>query len=293
MIQSTDITAALSAVTHSSDLEEVNALKGSVFDRITEMGIRTVDQWAAFLGNLHHESAGFTRFEEGLYYSTEKRLMQVWPSRFKTRASARKCVRNPKALAMKVYNGRMGNRMGTTDGWDFRGSGMIQTTGRNNFTKLMTALGMNTVEDPGILRSEHYEMWIAAAYYFTTRRYKGKSLLQLADEGQHKAICRAINGGTHGLADRKAKTNLYKSIITKEYKRLSATLMKVGSRGADVKGIQYKLRSLGYKIYKIDGVFGRKTEAVIKEFQSDNGLATDGLVGGNTWLAIETKYEMI
>jgi putative chitinase len=93
----------------------------AAYDKLVDMGINTGERWALFLGNCAHESAMFTRMEENLNYS-EQRLLQVWPTRF-TRASARQCANNPKALANFVYNGRLGNRAGTDDGWNFRGSG--------------------------------------------------------------------------------------------------------------------------------------------------------------------------
>ena len=74
---------------------------------------------AHLLGQAHHESGGFKRTKEGLYYSTPERLMAVWPSRFKSVEDAMPYTKNPEALANKVYNGRMGNEEGSNDGWKF------------------------------------------------------------------------------------------------------------------------------------------------------------------------------
>ncbi|GLS46569.1 hypothetical protein GGR33_005121 [Methylobacterium brachythecii] len=68
---------------------------------------------------------------ENLNYSTAARIRQVWPSRFPTEASAQSYVRNPQSLANKVYGGRLGNKL-PNDGWDFRGMGDFQATGRDN-----------------------------------------------------------------------------------------------------------------------------------------------------------------
>lgn len=66
---------------------------------------------AHLLGQAHHESGGFKRTKEGLYYSTPERLMAVWPSRFKSVEDAMPYAKNPEALANNVYSNRMGNRI--------------------------------------------------------------------------------------------------------------------------------------------------------------------------------------
>lgn len=101
-----------------------------------------LSEWLAQTGN---ETGGYTRFEENLRYSA-RRLMQVWPSRFKTLQQAMPFAWDPTdpdrediALANKVYGGRMGNeRNGTADndGWDTRGGGLIQHTGMDEYDAL-------------------------------------------------------------------------------------------------------------------------------------------------------------
>ena len=87
---------------------------------------------AHLLGQAHHESGGFKRTTEGLYYSTPERIQAVWPSRFPTVASAEPYAKNPQGLANKVYNGRMGNLEGSSDGFNFAGKGFLQLTGKAN-----------------------------------------------------------------------------------------------------------------------------------------------------------------
>jgi putative chitinase len=62
-------------------------------------------------------------------------MMQIWPSRFPTMASAQPYAGNPRALANKVCDGRMGNAVGSDDGWHFRGRGGSQTTGREGYER--------------------------------------------------------------------------------------------------------------------------------------------------------------
>ncbi len=62
-----------------------------------------------------------------------------------------------------------------------------------------------------------------------------------------------------------------------------ASILKRGNYGADVKYLQQKLYSKLYNTGAIDGVFGKQTEQAVKEFQAENGLTADGIVGKNTW----------
>ena len=95
----------------------------------------SMERLAGFFANTFHETGGLTILRESLNYKTPARLRQVWPSRFgkKSDAELLKLCGNEKALASTVYNGRMGNRPGTDDGYTFRGAGFLQTTGRDDF----------------------------------------------------------------------------------------------------------------------------------------------------------------
>ncbi|PJN93535.1 hypothetical protein CNY89_20105, partial [Amaricoccus sp. HAR-UPW-R2A-40] len=104
---------------------------------------------ANILAQVHHETDGTMMPEvENLTYTTTERLRKVWPSRFPTDASAAPYVRNPEALAIKVYGDRLGNRAGTRDGWLYRGQGQIQPTGRGHFQTFGDLLGVDLVGNP-------------------------------------------------------------------------------------------------------------------------------------------------
>lgn len=106
-------------------------------------------QVAYLLATAEHETGGvMVPNVENLNYTTPQRIMQVWPSRFKTLGDAEPFVRNPRALANRVYNGRMGNRMGSDDGWTYRGRGLVHITGRGNYAKMGDILGVDLVTDP-------------------------------------------------------------------------------------------------------------------------------------------------
>lgn len=166
---------------------------------MAEFGITSVKAQAQVIAQTAHECAGYTVFQEGLSYSAQ-RLCQVWPSRFPTLGSAEPFARNPRALANKVYNGRMGNRPGSDDGYDFRGSGPLQHTGRDEFGRVQRRTHLPVLSKPDWLRDPTHAdaMWRAACSYFVDR-----GALAPANVGNTDLVTRKVNGGTIGLADRK------------------------------------------------------------------------------------------
>jgi putative chitinase len=105
---------------------------------------------AHLMAQISHECGAGHDIVENLNYKAE-RMTEVWPSRFKTVADAVPYAGNPKALANKVYNGRMGNRLGSDDGWNFRGRGGSQTTGREGYERVKKQTGLDVVSNPDIL----------------------------------------------------------------------------------------------------------------------------------------------
>lgn len=85
---------------------------------------------------------------ESLYYRTAQSIRNTWPTRFANSGAAAPYTKNSRRLANKVYNGRMGNTSGSNDGYYFRGGGLVQTTGRNNFVKASKAMGFDFTKNP-------------------------------------------------------------------------------------------------------------------------------------------------
>ncbi len=93
------------------------------------------EQTAYVLATAFHETGGKMQpIEENLKYTTAAQIKKTWPSRFSTVGAAQPYVRNPQALANKVYGGRMGNTR-PNDGWLYRGRGLAQITGKDNYKK--------------------------------------------------------------------------------------------------------------------------------------------------------------
>jgi len=150
---------------------------------------------AHFMAQVLHETDGLTIFRESMNY-TAKRMVKVWPNRFANENAAAPYAHNPQALANKVYNGRMGNRTGTDDGWQFIGRGMLQVTGREDYQKYGGLLSIDLVVDPDLAIDARYTLKIAAL------EWDAKNCNRAADEDSIREVTRGINGGVTGLASR-------------------------------------------------------------------------------------------
>lgn len=181
---------------------------------IAEAQLNRPVRLAMWLAQCGHESRGFTALEENLNYSAEA-LARTWPKRFPTPAEAESYARHPEAIANRVYGGRMGNGPEASgDGWRFRGRGLIQLTGRANYTACAAALGLDCVAHPELL-AEHRGAALSAAWFWKTRKL-------VALGGDVAAVTRVINGGTNGLAGREIL-----------YRRALAALAPVPQAGID------------------------------------------------------------
>lgn len=150
---------------------------------------------AAFIAQVGHESAQLTRLVENLNYSADA-LVTTWPARFDT-ALAAKYARQPERIAAVVYSARMGNTA-PDDGWAYRGRGLIQITGKGNYTECGDALRLDLVAHPELLE-QPANAAMSAAWFWSIN-----GLNTLADAGDLIGITKRINGGTNGLADRQA-----------------------------------------------------------------------------------------
>jgi putative chitinase len=170
--------------------------------------INTPSRQAAFIGQCAHESANFRILEENLNYSAEA-LMKTWPSRFPTLEAAQPYHRNPEKIANKVYGGRMGNGTEETgDGWLYHGRGLIQLTGKDNYTLAGDALGMDFVHSPDYVLVPKYAA-LTAGWYWNKRQ-----LNKEADAKDYTAMTKKINGGTIGLDDRIAHIRHAQEVLT-------------------------------------------------------------------------------
>lgn len=167
----------------------------------SHFGIDTPVRQAAFVAQCAHESGGFAHLEESLYYTTPERIRAIWPSRVHSLEEASHLIRNPQALANRVYANRNGNGDESSgDGWRYRGRGLIQLTGRANYLAAESAINEPYKGAPDLVAQPPHAA-MTAAWFFAAG-----GCLPLADASNTEAITRVINGpAMAGLADRKQR----------------------------------------------------------------------------------------
>ncbi|WP_223532040.1 glycoside hydrolase family 19 protein [Pseudomonas sp. BF-R-30] len=161
---------------------------------------------AAFIAQIGHESGQLRRLVENLNYDA-KGLATIWPSRYRAangnpNAKAVTLARRPEAIANDAYSGRNGNTQ-ADDGWRYRGRGLIQLTGRNNYRTAGEGLGVPLEDEPDLLEQPEHAA-LSAAWYWSTNK-----LSELADDGRFQDIGSLINTGKlgrmpHGAIERHA-----------------------------------------------------------------------------------------
>lgn len=241
---------------------------------------------AAFTSQCAHESRDFTALEENLNYRAET-LLRVFPRYFGPgKENPAAYERNPEKLANYVYmdehrskSGALGN-VQPGDGWRFRGRGLKQLTGRNNYARFASAYNMTPEQASDWIETK--EGALASALWF----WDINKLNPVADTGDVVALTKRINGGGIGLADRQSRYNVAMQALTGDIPTrapisaaTTATLRR-GSRGDAVKQMQQKLG------IPADGDFGPGTEAAVRKWQAANGLTADGIVGPRTLAAL-------
>jgi putative chitinase len=167
---------------------------------------------AHFFGQTAHETGGFKAFSENLNYGA-KGLRGIFGKYFKTDAEALKYERKPEMIANRVYASRMGNGPEASgDGWKYRGRGALQLTGKSNYEAFAKFCNRpDVMTNPDLVAAE---LAFESAMFFFERN----KLWAICDQGVTDAtilsISKKVNGGTHGLEDRKAKTKTYFSQLS-------------------------------------------------------------------------------
>jgi putative chitinase len=163
---------------------------------LPEYGINTPERVAAFIAQCAHESGGFKFLKENLNYKAES-LLKVFPKYFKTLDEARAYEKKPEKIANKIYGNRMGNgNEASGDGWRYCGRGLIQLTGKENYSWFAASLEIPVEEASEYL--ETFEGAVQSACWF----WEENKLNQWADKKDILTLTKRINGGTIGLDDR-------------------------------------------------------------------------------------------
>lgn len=168
--------------------------------------INTPNRIAAFIAQCAHESASFTALHENLNYRAET-LSKVWPKKFPP-AVAQQYAHKPEAIANRAYASRMGNGdEASGDGWRYCGRGLIQLTGKDNYTAFADSIGITPEEVSDYVQT--FEGAAQSACWF----WETNNLNQYADSGDIETMTKRINGGTLGLEDRKKHYEHAKHIL--------------------------------------------------------------------------------
>ena len=168
-------------------LRDLNAM-------LPKYGINTPLRVAHFLAQVLHESGMLRHTTENMNYSA-KGLRKIF-SKYFTRAQARSYARKPESIGNRAYANRNGNGSETSgDGHRYRGRGLIQLTGKDNYQKFSDWHGVDVVHDPNSVASNYA---VASAVFYWNRN----SLNWLADRNDVRAVTKRINGGYNGLQDR-------------------------------------------------------------------------------------------
>ena len=171
---------------------------------LPEYEINTPQRVAAFLAQCAHESGNFKFLKENLNYKAES-LCKVFPKYFKTLDEAKQYEKRPEKIANKIYGGRMGNGdEASGDGFRYCGRGLIQLTGKDNYSWFAASLEIPVEEASEYL--ETFEGAVQSACWF----WETNNLNQYADNNDILSMTKRINGGTIGLADR---TNHYQHAL--------------------------------------------------------------------------------
>jgi len=234
---------------------ETAAAIGPMLD---EFKVNTPLRVSHFLSQLCHESAGFrtTReFASGAAYEGRKDL----------------------------GNTRKG------DGKRFRGRGLIQVTGRANYTTFTRWMKRRRKDAPSFVANpqelEKFPWALYSAFwYWSSRRLNGP-----ADRDDLRRVTKIINGGYNGLEDRRNKLKKAKRRFAGEggedqQPDAYANMLKKGSRGEKVRKYQAMLVELGFHV-EVDGIYGNATKAQTEYLQKSLGLTIDGIAGPDTLTA--------
>ena len=193
----------------------------AVVETCVEFEINTPQRIAGFLAQTSHESGGYTMLSENLNYRAAT-LAACWPNRFAELGPDKKPKRNekgaliptkvaeaiagkPELIANMVYSSRMGNGPAESgEGWKYRGRGLKQLTGKDNYARCGQALGVDLVGNPDLLLQPLYAARSAGWFW------KANALSTFADAGDIKGMTKKINGGFIGLEQRQ---KLYDKVL--------------------------------------------------------------------------------
>ena len=181
-------------------IEGIVASATAVFPKY---GLTTPLTVAHAMAQFSHECGAGLEMVENLNYSAQG-LMNTWPTRY-DEDRANRYAHNPRMIADLSYGGRMGNDPPPSDdGWNYRGRGLSQCTGKEGYQKLATATGLDLINNPDYLSDPDHALECGVADFVLC------GCLPHAVADDVVGVTRALNGGTIGLQQRIAWLSVWK-----------------------------------------------------------------------------------
>lgn len=165
--------------------------------------INNIERISHFLSQINYESNYMKNVEENLNYSAE-RLLKVFPKYFKNIYEANEFAYNREKIANRVYANRMGNgSVASGDGWKYRGRGLIQLTGKNNYLAFSKWYNDSKifVDSPDLLLQPQFAA-LSAFFYWDKNNLNDYIIIETGSYNICKALTKKINGGYNGLDER-------------------------------------------------------------------------------------------
>ncbi|UAA37909.1 glycoside hydrolase family 19 protein [Paraneptunicella aestuarii] len=177
-------------------------------DVLPQFSIDTPLRVAHFIAQVAHESGALRHSVENLNYSAAA-LRSVFGKYFTTDEMAQEYHRQPERIANVVYANRMGNGDSESgEGWKYRGRGLIQLTGKDNYHSCSQKIGLDLIANPDLVSDDPKVSVSVACWYWNSR-----NLNEVADNDDVLTVTKKINGGTHGLDDRKDYLDRCKHVL--------------------------------------------------------------------------------
>ena len=174
----------------------INHWHSALDQLLDEYEINTPLRVAHFVAQCAHESGNFVFIKENLNYRAAS-LQKTFAKYFPTAELAQQYANKGEMIASRVYANRMGNGdEASGDGYRYCGRGLIQLTGKDNYTFFAGSLGISEQEAAEYLTT--FEGAAQSACWY----WEQNKLNRFADANDTKGLTRAINGGYIGLEDR-------------------------------------------------------------------------------------------
>jgi len=255
-------------------------------DSLRNSGITNRLRLSHFFAQVATETGGMLRIDENMNYSYEQ-LLKVFSRQVVSEVKAREIAGKPQEVANWVYGNRLGNfGRHTNDGWNYRGSGFLQLTGRSNFRERGADIGMQLESDPEIARKPNPGFLAATAYW------NARSINRPADDNDIRYVRIKVNGpAAHGLPQ--AKMWFQKAWKTFGVETGGAVESVVADGISEMKAAAEALEELGFiKHEAVESDTLTKTfSESLREYQKSKGLEQTGAMNEDTFYAITDPQE--